>query len=286
MRNYKEFIRGTEETLTEATAKYSFKKDVESVIKKVLAIKYEKPHDWEKTKYYNLGDIQEAQAHFVWECKENKELAQERREIQDKYSKLGPISVKNDKLTYELRKRYDTALFEMQKNRNAHFQKMQEMFGFTWKDKDDLLHHFGSVESNEVAISDTLSIVYRAQFREASVAESIVFRHKKEEGVETDFKEFPECKIGAIYCSEWGYNMVRVDFFQVVGRTGSTVLFKQLAVKEEEQGFNRGYITPIVGKFANNNIFRTKVSNPRAFGRNYMPMHLWNGKKMWFDYND
>lgn len=289
MLNYKEFILGTgaltEETLTEAT-KYSFKKDVESVSKKFLAIKGEKLHDWMKTEYFNLGEIREAQIHFSWESVENKKLAQERREVGYEYEKLGPLSSQNDKLAHELRKKYDDCQVKMQKNRNAHLEEVRKMFGLTWKDKRDLVYLKGSVESNEVAISDTLTMSYKAQFREDSLVELVILRHKKEEGVETEFKEFPECKVGAVYCSQWGYRMVRVDFFEVVGRTGSTVMFKQLKIKETEEGFLRGHAVPIKGKYVNNAIFKTKVSNPRAFGRSYMPMVIWDGKPKQFDYND
>ena len=57
MQSFKDYISESKDTLLEAKTKYSFKKDVESVIKTVLSIKGEQLDEWEKPKYYNMGNV-------------------------------------------------------------------------------------------------------------------------------------------------------------------------------------------------------------------------------------
>lgn len=283
MQSFKDYISESKDTLIEAKTKYSFKKDVESAIKMVLSLKGEQLDEWEKPKYYNMGNVQEAQVKFEWNTDELVKLYDRAEELRKSGAYWGNCFPRGNN------KECDKIDFAITDLIDKHVKEVQKKFGFKWKNKKTVQYHHRNHRGDEVIsevtnISDTLTAEYSGVFTGRVMKEKIIFRHKAEEGVETDFTEFPECKVGAIYQSIWGYNNIRVSYYQVIARKGSMVFLKELNCKERSTGYFQGYITPIKDSFLSTVIYRTKVSNMKI--DKYRSLQLWDGKEEWFDYND
>lgn len=287
MQSFKEYISESKDTLVEAKTKYSFKKDVESAIAKMLSIKGEKQHPYEKSKFYNLGETQEAHIHFIWTTKEISKCCTDAEKLK-KQDWNG-----EDKDYRRLRDEEHAINTAYTDCINSHIKDIEKKFGFKWKNKmifktlycaDPSYLRKIYFESEVANISDTLTAEYTGTLYGNTIDEEIIFRHKCEEGVETDFKEFPECKVGAIYSTTFGWNMTFVEFYQVVARRGKMVFLKLLKNDEPRYiGFERGYVLPLKGKFDGTTIYRTKVDNLQV---NKHTLSLWDGKEEYFDHND
>jgi hypothetical protein len=68
-----------------------------------------------------------------------------------------------------------------------------------------------------------------------------------------------DVKIGEVFKCSWGYDQTNVDFFQVVGVTGSMVEVRPIAQMSEETGFMSGECAPQIGQYIGDSM-RKKVS--------------------------
>lgn len=68
-----------------------------------------------------------------------------------------------------------------------------------------------------------------------------------------------DVKVGEVFKCSWGYDQTNVDFFEVVGVTGSMVEVRPIAQMSEETGFMSGECAPKVGLYIGETM-RKKVS--------------------------
>jgi hypothetical protein len=76
-------------------------------------------------------------------------------------------------------------------------------------------------------------------------------------------KNFNECQIGDIFYYTFGYNMTFVEFYQVVGKKGtSTVLLKEIEtiIESGDAGYS-GYKRPLYNEFVSDEVIKAVSSN-------------------------
>lgn len=92
-----------------------------------------------------------------------------------------------------------------------------------------------------------------------------------------------DVKVGDILYTLWGYDMIIVDFYQVISRTPSTLLVRPLEA-HMDGGFT-GYCTPIRNKFKGDKTIRVRRSTYGIKIENHYA-RIWDGKPIMYDHLD
>lgn len=103
---------------------------------------------------------------------------------------------------------------------------------------------------------------------------------------------FDKTQIGDIWAGSWGYDATFWDFYQVVGKKGSTLQFKELIKSRNYEDLNYGpaslgKVMPVKDKFASDEVINKRVTSGYGVKMNsYKYIHPWDGKpKEEDDYN-
>jgi len=98
--------------------------------------------------------------------------------------------------------------------------------------------------------------------------------------------------VGDIWAGSWGYDATFWDFYQVVGKKGSTLQFKELVKSRNYEDLSYGpaslgKVMPVKNKFASDEVITKRITN--GYGAkmsSYKYIHPWDGKpKEEDDYN-
>jgi len=105
-----------------------------------------------------------------------------------------------------------------------------------------------------------------------------------------------DCKVGDVLVANWGYSMIIVQFFEIVGRRGSTI-FQLRELKRQQisgdPGWN-GRVTPRAGDYMDPSpagllearISRKSPDAVRTPGPVSVLARAWNGQPQYFDSAD
>jgi len=92
-------------------------------------------------------------------------------------------------------------------------------------------------------------------------------------------------QVGDILTASWGYDMVNVDFWQVVAvPSPKTILVRPVAQKCTSDGWLSGHTVPVPGQFTDKAVLRKVSTGGYVISLHYA--RKWSGKPEFYDHAD